>query len=100
MSTPLRNGAWSALVSADETAPQRTAFRKASNLPGSSNPVGSGKEPRSTTAAPASSSHTTRNSSPIPSSSTDDRVMRLQLGATWPRNGDGVSSEGITSSTA
>src|SRR4051812_48137823 len=47
MSMPLRNGAWSRRRSALETAPQRTASRKASRRCGGSNPCGSGSAARS-----------------------------------------------------
>ena len=55
-----------------ETAPQRTAFRRASSFAGSSRPVGSGIDARSRTRVPGSSSQTTRSSSPRPSSSTEE----------------------------
>ena len=76
MDTPLRKGACRKPLSALVAAPQRTASRKASNLSASSKPVIVGKPAFSITCAPGSISQMTWSSSPKPSSSMDDSVMR------------------------
>jgi hypothetical protein len=53
-----------------------TAFRKASNLAGESNPNGSGKERLCCTDVPGSSSQTTWSSSPRASSSMEESITR------------------------
>src|ERR1017187_944114 len=80
MSIPLRNGDCIDLISAVDAAPHRTAFKKASNLTGGSNPDGSGKERLCWTDVPGSSSQTTWSSSPRASSSMEESVTRCWLG--------------------
>src|SRR5271166_1761775 len=76
---PARKGACRTVVSAFVTAPQRKASRNAPKVAGSSNRprARSGSVAESRILRPASNSHSTRSSSPRPSSSTLDNVTRV-----------------------
>src|SRR5437879_5978689 len=93
---PLRKGECSARSSLCEIAPHLTASKNASRRLGSSKLDGSGRVDFSCMEVPGSSSQTTSNSSPRPSSSTEESLSRCDV--TLPAVA-GFTAEGTISIT-